>query len=236
MHTASPRFAPAFLRSALIGSVIFAPALLSACASTPDAPALPAAQEAFWDNLSSHCGNTYKGALASSDERDADFVGRTMLAHWAECSDTRIAIAFQVEDASAPGAPSSSEAVGRQETYDRSRTWVVTRTGDGLRLKHDHRHEDGSEDAVTQYGGDTLSAGTARVQDFPVDAYSIAMFEREGLNVSLTNVWRMEVEPEGEAGATFAYQLTRRNDPTRLFRVEFDASDPVDEAPPAWGW
>ncbi|QZH75923.1 MAG: hypothetical protein JY451_04915 [Erythrobacter sp.] len=202
---------------------------LAACASTPDLPALPPSQEAFWSALESHCndsggGNAYAGSLASSDERDADMAGKAMLAHWAECSPTRIAVAFHIADSSAPGG------------WDRSRTWVITRTGDGLRLKHDHRHADGSEDEVTQYGGDTLSSGTARVQDFPVDAYSIAMFERLGMDVSTTNVWRAEVDPAGTRGARFAYQLTRRNDPTRLFRVEFDASRPVAPPPPAWGW
>ena len=211
--TLSHRLAPAIL----------ATVLLSACASMDDPPALPATQEAFWDNLTSHCGNTYMGELASSDARDEDMAGQRMQAHWAQCSDSRVAIAFHIEDDDAPGG------------WDRSRTWVITRGEDGLRLKHDHRHEDGSEDAVTQYGGDTLSAGTARVQDFPVDAYSIAMFEREGLDVSLTNAWRVEVSPADAPGAMFAYQLTRRNDPTRLFRVEFDANDPVDTPPPAWG-
>ncbi|PIW55624.1 MAG: hypothetical protein COW16_05075, partial [Sphingomonadales bacterium CG12_big_fil_rev_8_21_14_0_65_65_10] len=27
-----------------------------------------------------------------------------------------------------------------------------------------------------------------------------------------------------------------RNDPTRLFRAEFDASEPVAPPPAAWGW
>ena len=196
---------------------------LTGCASAPDAPAQPASQEAFRSALQSHCGNAYRGQLASSDSRDDDFRGRAMIAHWAECSDTRAAIAFHVEAADG-------------SSWDRSRTWLVTRTADGLRLKHDHRHEDGSEDAVTRYGGDTLSAGTARVQDFPVDAYSIAMFEREGLDVSVTNVWRVEVDPGDAGNARYVYQLTRRNDPTRLFRVEFDASQPVEAPPPAWGW
>lgn len=200
------------------------PLVLAACATTPAPPPLPASQEAFWEALSSHCGNAYPGELASSDARDADWADKNMIAHWAECSDTRIAIAFDVEDDDAPGG------------WDRSRTWVVTRTGDGLRLKHDHRHEDGSEDALTRYGGDTLSVGTARVQDFPVDAYSIALFEREGLDASLTNVWRLEVDPAATSGAKFAYQLTRRNDPTRLFRAEFDATEEVEPPPPAWGW
>ncbi|MGI8943590.1 MAG: hypothetical protein ACR2FJ_05030 [Qipengyuania sp.] len=212
-----------------LSAAALAAALLSACASLPDAPPLPEPQERFWDALASHCGpngegRAYEGELASSDARDADWAGKRMVAHWAQCSGNRIAISLHVEDDE------------QLDGWNRSRTWVVTRTAEGLRLKHDHRHEDGSEDAVTQYGGDTLGTGTARVQDFPVDAFSIALFEREGLNVSTTNVWRIEVDPADTRGARFAYQLTRRNDPGRLFRAEFDASKPVDPPPLAWGW
>ena len=111
---------------------------------------------------------------------------------------------------------------------DRSRTWVVTRTASGLRLKHDHRHEDGSPDAVTMYGGDTAVAGTAARQEFPVDGESRAMFTREGRSVSNTNTWAMEVDP----GRAFAYELAR---PQRLFRVEFDLTRPVPAPPAPWG-
>ena len=196
---------------------------LAACATTTPPAPLPEPQVRFWQALASHCGNAYEGALASEDARDTDWRGRAMVAHWAECSDTRIAIAFHVEEADGSG-------------WDRSRTWLVTRTEEGLRLKHDHRHEDGSADAVTFYGGDTASAGSARAQNFPVDAESIALFEREGLDASLTNVWRIEVHPASAPNARFAYQLTRRNDPTRLFRAEFDASEEVAAPPSAWGW
>ena len=48
------------------------------------------------------------------------------------------------------------------------------------------------------------------------------------------SAWK--VAPASASDAAFAYQLTRANDPTRLFRVEFDASDPVSPPPPAWGW
>lgn len=202
--------------------------LLAACATAPERTALPEAQEAFWRALANHCGKAYAGRLVSQDARDADMRGRAMIAHWADCTPDRIAIAFHIEDADGSG-------------WDRSRTWLVTRTppnesGTGLRLEHDHRHEDGSEDAVTHYGGDTLSAGTARIQDFPVDAFSIALFGREGLDASLTNVWRIEIDPAGTPGARFAYQLTRRNDPTRLFRAEFDAGDEAEVPEAAWGW
>ncbi len=201
---------------------------LTACASTPATPALPASQEAFWDALASHCGAAYQGGLVSEDARDADWAGKGMIAHWAECSDNRIAIAFHVEDADEAGG------------WNRSRTWLVTREGVGedmrLTLKHDHRHSDGEPDAVTFYGGTSQNAGDPMAQDFPVDEESIALFTREGLDVSVTNVWRMEVTPADMVGARFVYQLTRRNDPTRLFRVAFDASEPVEPPPSAWGW
>ena len=112
---------------------------------------------------------------------------------------------------------------------DRSRTWVITRTADGLRLKHDHRHEDGSEDVLTMYGGDTRSPGTAERQEFPVDAESIALFEREGSEASVTNTWAMDIEP----GKRFLYELSRPGG--RLFQVEFDLAQPVPPPPAPWG-
>ncbi|MCA1748855.1 MAG: hypothetical protein LC634_04765 [Sphingomonadales bacterium] len=114
---------------------------------------------------------------------------------------------------------------------DRSRTWVITETATGLRLKHDHRQADGSPDPVTMYGGDTASPGSAGLQHFPADAESIALFRREGLDVSVHNVWAVEVEDD-----IFAYELRRpASADNRHFRVEFDLSEPVPPPPPAWG-
>ncbi len=215
-------------------------ALLAGC-TTPappgDTPAAASPQQAFWQALSSHCGKAYAGALASEDARDADWAGKAMVAHWAACEEDRVAIAFHVEET----PPSSgSEAVGRENPWNRSRTWIVTRHGAGAEtrftLKHDHRHADGEADAVTFYGGTSADAGSARAQDFPVDAESVALFTREGLDASLTNVWHVAVDPAGSKDARFAYQLTRRNDPTRRFRVEFDTTKAVAPPPPAWGW
>ncbi len=206
--------------------VALAALLVAGCSApaTEEAPEQAAPQDAFFDALASHCGKAYAGALVSSDAADADFQGAPMVMHVAECSKDRIAVPFQVQTG---------------DEWDRSRTWVITRTPDGLRLKHDHRHEDGEPDAVTMYGGDTADAGSANAQDFPVDAESIAMFEREGLTASVTNVWTVEVDPAGTPDARFAYQLQRTvaggAPEDRLFRVEFDLTEAVETPPAAWG-
>ena len=193
-------------------------AALSACATTPPA-ASP--QDAFWQALSSHCGKAFAGRMVSDEAPDADMRGAAMVMHVRECSSARIAVPFHVQRADG--------------SWDRSRTWLLTRTATGLRLKHDHRHEDGKPDAMTLYGGDTAAPGTASAQEFPVDAESIALFRAEGRNVSVTNVWRVEVTPAGSAQARFAYQLLRQPPNARNFRVEFDLTRPIAAPPAPWG-
>lgn len=184
--------------------------------TTTDAEAAPqaTAQDAFFDNLTALCGNAYAGEV-ETDRPEAPgnnaFAGQDLVMHVRDCSGEEIKIPFHVGE-------------------DRSRTWIVTRTDDGLRLKHDHRLEDGSDDPVTMYGGDTASDGTANRQEFPVDAFSQEMFTREGMDVSNTNVWAIEVEPETH----YTYELGR-TDQDRLFRVRFDLTNPIDAPPAPWG-
>jgi hypothetical protein len=173
-------------------------------------PAATNAQDGFFSRLSALCGKAFEGRIASPPvEADSSFAGKRLVMHVRECSGNTIRIPFHVGD-------------------NRSRTWVVTRTGSGLRLKHDHRHEDGSEDAQTQYGGDTVDRGTAQRQEFPADQYSKDLFVRGNIPQSATNVWAMEVVP----AQLFAYELRR---PGRFFRVDFDLTRPVAPPPPPWG-
>jgi len=182
---------------------------LAACGSSaPDS--VPA--DAFMAGLAAHCGQAYAGRVAVDEPPAADnpFAGQALVMHVSECADGVLRIPFHVGE-------------------DRSRTWVLTRTASGIRLKHDHRHEDGSEDAITMYGGDTTTGGTATRQEFPVDGESIALFGQAGLAASTANVWAMEIEP----GTRFVYELARPGT-ERLFRVEFDLTAPVAEPPSPW--
>lgn len=181
---------------------------LSACASLQ--PPQPADQ--FMARLQALCGKAFEGRVVTSDPADSSFAGQRLLMHVRECRPGEVRIPFHVGD-------------------DRSRTWIVTRTQAGLRLKHDHRHADGSPDELTMYGGDTASPGTAARQEFPVDAESIALFTRTNRTVSNSNLWAMEVHPNA-----FAYELRRPPIPGgRFFRVEFDLGRPVPPPPPPWG-
>jgi hypothetical protein len=155
----------------------------------------------FFQRLGALCGQTFSGQVVEGDETDTAFRQAELVMQVASCSDDEIRIPFRVGE-------------------DRSRTWVITRVGeDRLRLKHDHRHADGTEDELSQYGGDTIAAGSAELQAFPADAYSIALFTRTGRSVSNTNVWSL-----GLTGTSFTYELAR---PNRLFRVAFDLTKPL---------
>jgi hypothetical protein len=187
----------------VIKSLACAAATLAAFAcATPE----PTPQGGFWQDLQALCGQSYAGRLASADAADAAFASSPLVMLVRECSTDEVRIPFHVGD-------------------DRSRTWVITRTEQGLRLKHDHRHEDGGEDRLSQYGGDTTSEGSATRQEFPADAFSRALFVENGIPQSAANVWALELA----AGRLFAYELRR---PNRHFRVEFDLTQPL-ASPPA---
>ena len=173
-----------------------------------------AATDAFLARIAEHCGQAYGGRIVANEPPPTEedpFAGKPLVMHVRECSDTEIKIPFHVGD-------------------DHSRTWVLTRTDSGLRLKHDHRHEDGTEDDVTMYGGDTATPGTETRQEFPVDQESIQTFEANGLTASVVNVWAMEIEP----GKRFLYELARPGT-GRLFQVEFDLTTPLPVPPTPWG-
>lgn len=210
---------------AKIGAALAAATLLASCERPPEA-----AQDEFWAALQSHCGNAYAGKLVSNDAADADFQGAEMIAHFRRCTDQSISIPFHVRT--------------KDGEWDRSRTWIISRVIDdgnaALSLDHDHRHEDGTSDPVTYYGGITRTPGQADYQAFEVSEGSIALFEREGLTASVTNTWGFQVDPMGTPDAIFAYELVRSTEKgapeDRHFRVEFDATKPVMPPPAPWGF
>lgn len=169
--------------------------LLTGCQSL--APARPG--DALWNALRPLCGQSFEGRLTEGTEpSDAEIGKQHLVMHVRSCTDAEIRVPFDVGE-------------------NRSRTWVLSRTADGVRLKHDHRHEDGTEDRITQYGGDTRAGDDDLSLDFFADAYTANL-----LPASRTNIWTVAVQPS----TTFTYAL-RREESGRRFRVEFDLTKPL---------
>lgn len=177
-------------------------------ADAGESVAVASTHEQFWQALNVHCGQAFGGTLAAGNQGDtSSFGGQPIVMHVRECSADTVKVPLHVGD-------------------DRSRTWVFTKTEDGLRLKHDHRHEDGTEDSTTQYGGDTRDAGSADRQEFYADEFTASL-----IPAASTNVWTVEIVP----GERFAYAL-RREGTDRTFRVEFNLTEPVPAPPAPWGF
>ena len=124
--------------------------------------------EQFWNNLQKHCGKAYEGSLVLP-ENDPAFGGKRLTMHVRSCSANEIKVPFFVGD-------------------DKSRTWVFTLKDGLITLKHDHRHEDGSEDEVTQYGGSASNTGSATTQVFPADQFTASLLPRAASNVWSVNL------------------------------------------------
>ncbi len=159
----------------------------------------------FWNNLKPLCGKAYAGTVIEAPEND-DFRGKKLIMHVRSCSESMIFIPFLVGD-------------------NRSRTWVLTLKDNRVQLKHDHRHEDGSPDAVTMYGGTTSNSSLSNILVFPADQETADL-----IPAAATNVWWITLDD-----TSFTYNL-RRLGTDRYFSIRFDLTKPVETPPAPWGW
>ncbi len=161
----------------------------------------------FWSELQKLCGKAFAGTLASAPENDVDFKGKELVMHVRACDKNQIRIPFFVGE-------------------NKSRTWVLTKKKDRILLKHDHRHEDGTPDKITMYGGQTTSGGSSIRQMFPADQQTVDV-----LPAAASNVWWIELVP----GESFTYNL-RRVGTERFFSIKFDLKREVKTPEAPWGW
>jgi len=160
----------------------------------------------FWENLKTHCGKSYEGELASAAPNDT-FTGKKLVMHVRSCEEENvIRIPFYVGE-------------------DRSRTWVLTKMDNGtIELKHDHRHEDGSSDKITMYGGTSPNTGSEKLQFFPADQETTDL-----IGYAATNVWWITLDD-----SVFSYNLRRVVNDTH-FSVKFDLLNEVATPAAPWG-
>lgn len=167
-------------------SVMTAVCMTMVCAATG---AAADTRDQFMSTLQSMCGQRFEGALTYAIDPKNPYVGQKMSTEII-CTGTDVRLPV---------------AVGE----DRSRTWIFTRTGAGLDLRHDHRHPDGTPEAVTMYGGLANDGGSALSQSFLADSITFKLFPG-----SETNVWTVGFSPDR---SVLTYHLDRHAKP----RIEF---------------
>jgi hypothetical protein len=192
----------------LVASILVAASSVAAARPAP-LVSIPS-HDGFFDNIAAHCGKAYEGKVSVDNAAGpSSFAGKKLVMHVRRCNERELQVPFHVGD-------------------DASRTWIITKTGSGLSLKHDHRHKDGSDDKSTMYGGHTLDAGFANAQSFPADQYSKELFASQGIPQSMGNTWQMYIYPK-----QFTYRLVREG---REFRVDFDLTKPITPPSAPWGY
>ncbi len=160
----------------------------------------------FKKEIEKHCGKAYEGVITEGGKSGDGFVGERLVMQVLSCEDNQIKIPFYVGE-------------------NKSRTWVLTFKDNRIQLKHDHRHEDGSEDSITMYGGTSANTGHSGIQFFPADQETCDM-----IAYACNNVWWMTIDSNH-----FSYNL-RRIGSDRQFTVKFDLTKPIVFNEKPWGW
>jgi len=114
------------------------------------------------------------------------FAGKELVAHIETCTESQIRIPFSVGD-------------------DTSRTWLINKSEFGLQLKHDHRHEDGSEHEINMYGGMAGNEGSSSSQSFAADKHTATI-----IPAASTNVWTLTLSDDTKS---LTYHLERNAAP-----------------------
>lgn len=164
-------------------------------------------QHVFWNELQKLKGKAFSGTIIVGPKNDTAFTGKNLVMHVRKVEKDKIYIPFFVGS-------------------DSSRTWVLSKTKDGIILKHDHRHKDGSSDRVTMYGGKTSNSGSKTKQLFPADQETTTI-----LPTAIGNIWWIDLIP----GEHFTYHLRRVNSDL-LFSIRFDLKNEIAAPGKPWGF
>jgi hypothetical protein len=152
----------------------------------------------FFRNMSTLCGKSFRGEEVFLDPVLTSWKEDEIIMHVKECNDNQIRIPLH-------------------KGNDHSRTWILSRHEEGLLFKHDHRHEDGTPDEITNYGGFAVEGGTALKQIFPAHEYEFDLWPRFS-----DNEWTLELN---EDLTIFSYSLRKAG--KLLFQVDFDLTKAI---------
>lgn len=153
--------------------------------------------QAFMENLATLCGQSFEGAETYTIPDRENWQGKRLVMEVIRCDAEEVHIGLAVDE-------------------NRSRTWMFMAEDGRLRFRHDHRHEDGTPEEVSLYGGYATDAGNAFVQYFPADAFTCEL-----IDYACNNEWVVMLSEDREM---FSYIL--KLDGVKRFRADFDLKQP----------
>lgn len=152
----------------------------------------------FMENLARLCGSSFRGRETYYLPGRESWADKDFVMHVVLCEEDRVHIPFHLDD-------------------DASRTWMFLVEEGRLRFRHDHRHPDGTPEELTLYGGYADGKGSAFVQSFPADDYTIEL-----LADTLGRQWNIVMD---EQLTNFSYQLQYGD--KIVFQADFDLTNPL---------
>ena len=159
---------------------------------------LPDNEQAFLNNLASLCGQSFRGQETYMQEGRESWADKDLVMHVTVCEPNQVQIPFHIDD-------------------DKSRTWMFLADNGRLRFRHDHRHEDGTPEDQTLYGGYSDGTGNEFRQHFPADEYTIDL-----LVDTLNREWHVVLDEEL---SNFSYRLLYHGE--IVFQADFDLTNPL---------
>lgn len=164
---------------------------------------LPPDQQAFLENLAGLCGKSFPGKETFVAQGRESWAGEQIMMHVTYCENNQVHIQLHVGE-------------------DRSRTWMFLDESGLLRLRHDHRHPDGTPEDPTLYGGYAQGKGTPFIQSFPADDYTLEALE----NPEYEREWVVGMDPEM---TTLTYQLQYKGEV--VHQLKFDLTQTLEDNP-----
>lgn len=199
-----------------------APAAPQAAAAPPEPVASPppamdldidaaarAAYAEFWNALLDHCDRAYAGRVEDAEPADLPWHGETLVMHVRRCTPAQIDIAISVGE-------------------NRSQTWQLIRTAQGLSMRHDLRFPDGTATALSGWRGDAQADADPKRLRFVPDAAARALFEDHSREDLLESEWTLELDPE--RGLSYAIQTAKQR-----YRIVFSFDARLPPPDEHWG-
>jgi len=160
----------------------------------------------FLASLSDACGQAFPGVVTTAPAEDPYFSpGAELVLEFRVCSPDEVSVPVWMGD-------------------NGSRTWVFTRTGGGIDLRHDHRHSDGRSEPNTFYGSFVAYPPVA-TEAPSANRHEFKRVTDEGM----TTGWVVEIIP----GERYTYGTQR--DGEWRHRFDFDLTEAVASPGDPWG-